>query len=78
MPHIATSNNKLIKDLYMVFVVPQENLNSFSHVIDEMGIPKKISCDNEFASNELKKYCVKNDIEMEFSEPNDIQKKIVL
>ena len=40
-----------------------------------MSIPKKISCDNEFATKEFEKYCDQYNIDVIFSEPNDIQKK---
>jgi hypothetical protein len=47
-------------------------------IFDEMGKPKKISCDNEFATIEFHKYCIKNDIEENYSEPNDIQKNSIV
>jgi hypothetical protein len=43
LPDIATSINKPINDLYMVFVVPQENLNSFSHVASLIGIQQYVT-----------------------------------
>jgi hypothetical protein len=43
-----------------------------------MGLPKKFSCDNEFATKEVENYCDKHDIDVVFSEPNDIQKNSVV
>ena len=43
-----------------------------------MGIPKCISCDNEFDTLEFRKYCIKHDIETKYSEPGDILKNSIV
>jgi hypothetical protein len=47
-------------------------------IIKVMGKPEKFSCDNEFATKEFEKYCNKYDIDVIFSEPNDIQKNSIV
>ena len=41
-------------------------------VIKTMGKPLKFSCDNEFKTKEFEKYCNENNINVSFSEPNDV------
>jgi len=53
-------------------------MKNLKNIIEVMGLPKKISCDNEFATKEFEKYCNKNDIDVIFSEPNDIQKNSIV
>jgi hypothetical protein len=53
-------------------------LKNLKDIIDVMGLPKKFSCDNEFATKEFENYCDKHDIDVVFSEPNDIQKNSVV
>jgi len=47
-------------------------------IFSEMGKPKLISCDNEFATIEFNKYCLKHEIDVNYSEPNDIQKNSIV
>jgi transposase InsO family protein len=47
-------------------------------IIKVMGKPDKFSCDNEFATKEFEKYCNEYDIDVIFSEPNDIQKNSIV
>ena len=49
-------------------------MDKIKEIFKQMGKPDKISCDNEFGTNEFNKYCEKNNIETIYSEPNDIQK----
>jgi hypothetical protein len=53
-------------------------MKNIIEIFDEMGKPKLISCDNEFATIEFNKYCIKNEIEVNYSEPNDIQKNSIV
>eukprot|EP01038_Epipyxis_sp_PR26KG_P013573 gene13573-18215_t len=53
-------------------------MKKIKEIFDEMGKPKLISCDNEFATNEFNKYCTENDIDVNYSEPNDIQKNSIV
>ena len=52
-------------------------MNNLIDIFNVIGIPHTIACDNEFATIKFEKYCNKHDIDVKFSEPNDI-KKIVL
>jgi hypothetical protein len=53
-------------------------MKNIEDIIKDMGKPKKFSCDNEFATKLFEQYCEKNDIDVEFSEPNDIQKNSIV
>ena len=53
-------------------------MDKLKSIINDMGKPKKISCDNEFATKEFEKYCDNEDIDVVFSEPNDIQKNSIV
>ena len=53
-------------------------MSNIKDVINIMGKCKKFSCDNEFKTKEFEKYCIDNNIEVSFSEPNDIQKNSIV
>jgi hypothetical protein len=53
-------------------------LNNMINIFKQIGKPKIISCDNEFNTNEFKTYCEKNNIQVNFSIPNDIQKNSIV
>ena len=53
-------------------------MKNMIEIFNEMGKPKLISCDNEFATIEFNKYCLKNEIDVNYSEPNDIQKNSIV
>jgi hypothetical protein len=53
-------------------------MTNLKDIIQSMGKPKKISCDNEFNTKEFEKYCNESNIQVNFSEPNDIQKNSIV
>jgi hypothetical protein len=53
-------------------------MENLKDILKEMGRPSKFSCDNEFATKEFEKYCNQHDIDVDFSEPNDIQKNSIV
>ena len=53
-------------------------MDNIKDIIKIMGIPKIISCDNEFDTHEFKKFCLEHDIAARFSEPHEIQKNSIV
>lgn len=53
-------------------------LDNVNIIFKEMGKPEILSCDNEFNSFEFNKYCKMNNIQVNFSIANDIQKNSIV
>lgn len=53
-------------------------INNFESMIEEIGIPFKIQCDNEFNKPEFRKVMKEYDIEVMFSDPNQINKNPIV
>ena len=47
-------------------------------IMDEMGIPENINCDNEFNNNEFNKYAQDNKITMHYSQPEQLYKNAIV
>ena len=52
----------------------QTIIKNIDEILNEMGKPKLISCDNEFDTKEFTKYLLENNIGVNYSEPLEIQK----
>lgn len=76
----------IIIDIYSRYVEARAMTNRENTTINKnvedmlsvMGKPRLISCDNEFNTKEFNKYCMKNDISVRYSEPNEIQKNSIV
>ncbi len=53
-------------------------IKNIDKILNEMGKPKLISCDNEFDTKEFTKYCIENNIRVNYSEPLEIQKNSIV
>ena len=53
-------------------------IDNFENMIEEIGIPFKLQCDNEFNKPEFRKIMQEYDIEVMFSEPNQINKNPIV
>lgn len=53
-------------------------MDNIRDIIKILGVPKIISCDNEFDTHEFKKFCLEHDISARFSEPHEIQKNSIV
>lgn len=53
-------------------------LKGIEEIFNKMGKPKLISCDNEFDTKEFNSFCDKENIMVNFSIPNDIQKNSIV
>jgi len=53
-------------------------MENMINMFEVMGIPKAISCDNEFDTLEFRKYCLKHDIQTIYSEPYDTLKNSIV
>ena len=56
----------------------QTIIKNIDEIINEMGKPKLISCDNEFDTKEFTKYLLENNIGANYSEPLEIQKNSIV
>jgi ribosomal protein L21E len=76
----------IIVDIYSRYAIgkPMTNrenttiIKNIDLIFDEMGKPEEIGCDNEFDTLEFRKYCLKNDIKVNYTIPNDIQKNSIV
>lgn len=53
-------------------------MDNFKSIVDSMGLPEMIQCDNEFNTNEFINYLKKNDISVRFSDPDEINKNPIV
>jgi putative transposase len=53
-------------------------LKGIEDIFNKIGKPKIISCDNEFDTKDFKLFCEKENIQVNFSIPNDIQKNSIV
>ena len=53
-------------------------MKNIESIFESMGKPEEIACDNEFDTLEFRKYTLKNDIKVNYSIPNDIQKNSIV
>jgi hypothetical protein len=56
----------------------QTIIKNIDEILNEMGKPKLISCDNEFDTKEFTKYLIENNIGVNYSEPLEIQKNSIV
>jgi hypothetical protein len=53
-------------------------MKNIKDIMDEMGIPKNINCDNEFNKHEFNKYAQDNKITMHYSQPDELNKNAIV
>ena len=53
-------------------------MEKFKSIIQVMGIPENINCDNEFNKKEFNNYAEQNNIKMWYSQPNEINKNVII
>lgn len=53
-------------------------MEHFKSIMDEMGNPKNVNTDNEFNKSEFNKYCKTNNITTWFSQPNEVNKNVIV
>lgn len=53
-------------------------IKNFNDILNVMGVPNKLECDNEFNKSEFNEYLEENDIEVVFSDPDQINKNSIV
>jgi ribosomal protein L30E len=53
-------------------------MNKFKEIVDKMGIPNNINCDNQFNNKAFLDYCKANDIVPHFSDPEELNKNAII
>lgn len=53
-------------------------IKNFDEIMKDMGIPRKLQCDNEFNKNEFNQVLIKDNIEVRFSDPDELNKNAIV
>jgi hypothetical protein len=75
---IIDIHSRYVKARAMTNRENQTIIKNIDEILNEMGKPKLISCDNEFDTKEFTKYLLENNIGVNYSEPLEIQKNSIV
>lgn len=75
---IIDIHSRYVKARAMTNRENQTIIKNIDEILNEMGKPKLISCDNEFDTKEFTKYLIENNIGVNYSEPLEIQKNSIV
>lgn len=53
-------------------------MDNIKTIFKTMGLPEEMNCDNEFNTHEFNNYCQENDIDVRYSDPNEINKNAIV
>lgn len=53
-------------------------MDNIKTMFEKMGLPEEIDCDNEFNTKEFNQYCETNNIDVRYSDPNEINKNAIV
>lgn len=53
-------------------------MDKIKQIFEKMGLPEEINCDNEFNTKVFNNYCEENNIDVRYSDPNEVNKNAIV